>query len=392
MRPARLALLVAAVELRRRFRDRSALVFAFIGPLAISAILGTALVVADEDRTEVAAAFAEVLRSTEVRQIVTMRAVASSDAAERLVRDGDSPFAVVFPAGFGQSLQSQRPLPVEVFRRADSAIASDVGEALVEGYLARVQAGRHQLRVEVGRLAVSTLLASGRAFSEPQLRQVAQEVAAGDQPADLDTQLVQPRGNLIGYFGPGMAILFLFFSMGVGARSLLAERQLGTMARLQAAPIGSSAILAGKAIAILTLGTISMFTVWGATVLVFDATWGVPQAVAPLAWAAVVSVAGLTALITTIARDDRQAQYFAAAASFPLALLGGSFFPPNVLPVSMARVSRLTPNGLALQTFGDLAFGGLGAERVVGPVIALIAMGVLTGALAVVRFQRAAFQ
>src|SRR5438270_162170 len=39
------------------------------------------------------------------------------------------------------------------------------------------------------------------------------------------------------YFGPGMALFFLFFTVGLGSRSLLSEGDRGTLARLRAAPI-----------------------------------------------------------------------------------------------------------------------------------------------------------
>jgi hypothetical protein len=49
--------------------------------------------------------------------------------------------------------------------------------------------------------------------------------------------------NLMAYFAPGMAMIFLFFVMGAAARSLLTERSEGTLARMLAGPTTPSGVL-----------------------------------------------------------------------------------------------------------------------------------------------------
>ena len=42
---------------------------------------------------------------------------------------------------------------------------------------------------------------------------------------------------------------------------------------------------------------------------------------------------------------------------FPLLMIGGSFFPLEVMPPWMARVGRWTPNGLAVAEIKEILFG-----------------------------------
>ena len=42
---------------------------------------------------------------------------------------------------------------------------------------------------------------------------------------------------------------------------------------------------------------------------------------------------------------------------FPLIMIGGSFFPFEVMPAWMARIGRWTPNGLASRNVKQILFG-----------------------------------
>jgi ABC-type multidrug transport system permease subunit len=73
---------------------------------------------------------------------------------------------------------------------------------------------------------------------------------------------------------------------------------------------------------------------------------------------------------------------------FGLALLGGNFFPPGALPDSFEKLSRLTPNGVALQAFAKLSIDGGTLRSIVPSLLALLAIGAVTGFAAVARLGR----
>ena len=63
------------------------------------------------------------------------------------------------------------------------------------------------------------------------------------------------------YDGPGIAMLLLFLTVGSGARSIITERDNGTLARLLAGPISRPKLLIGKSIATFVLGVITVGSV-----------------------------------------------------------------------------------------------------------------------------------
>jgi len=329
-------LLIAATEIRRQVRDRSALIRGVLAPFALAAIMGLAF-----GRTP-ASTYNVALVAPNPAAVRTVNGihfvpVGDREAARQLVKKGKVAAALVLPAS--------------------SADSAEVLEASQLPYAGRAVA------------------AVARSMDSPSTRTTVDDRQAA-------------AANPISYFGPAMAMLFLFFTVGSGARSIMAEGRLGTLARLRAAPISARAVLAGKVLATLLVCLASMLVLWLATSIVFGATWGPAGAVLLLCVGTVVAIAGLTSLVTALARNEAEAEGLTLMVGFGLALLGGNFFPPAALPSAFEKLSRLTPNGIALQAFAKLSIEGSALRAIVPSLVALAAFGAITGAIAVARLGR----
>ena len=215
---------------------------------------------------------------------------------------------------------------------------------------------------------------------------LAQQAAAAPPPAALKD--IPSGGRVLkpaAYFGPAMALFFLFFTVGLGARSLIAERATGTLARLRAAPISGAAVVVGKALATFVLALASMLILLVATALLLGAKWGHPLAVLALVVAAVLAAMGIVSLVITLARTEEQAGGYASAVAIVLALLGGSFVPISLAPAVLRRLALLTPNGWALRAFTDLGTGASSLSTVVTAIGVCLLFAAVTGGIAFVR-------
>jgi linearmycin/streptolysin S transport system permease protein len=387
----RTALLVAGKDLRQRLRDRSALVVAFVAPFVLAAIIGLAFggddgfsatyAVADADRGPVAAGFTDgVLASPGLRDLVTVRR-ADPGQARALVGRGEVDAAFLLPAGLSASVQGGGAAAITVLQSGENPVAGQVAQALAEAYAAELAAAQ---------LAVRTALdASGRPPTAAETRRLGERAAATRLPVQLVEGPVGGRTlEATSYFGPSMAIFFLFFTVSFGARSVLTERRQGTLRRLLATAAPPGGVLAGKALAAFVLGTASVLVMWLSTTLVFGADWGDPLAVVALTVSSVLSAIGITALVVTLARTDEQADGYSSLVVFVLALLGGNFVYLAQLPELLQRAALLTPNGWALRGFVDLVADGGGLATVAGPVAVTLTVGLVTGGLALYRARR----
>jgi ABC-2 type transport system permease protein len=383
----RVAIVIAAKELRQRLRDRSAIFIAFVAPTLLAAIVTGAFgsgfgpnasdihfsaTIADADHSPISQAFAGVLRSPQLRKLVTPLRDASEDEARAAIDSRSTDVAFVIPRGFQAAVTSGQKASLTVIGRADLSIYQDIAQAIATSFTQQVSADR---------LAVFTTLRSGAKVSN--IAALAAEAAARQMPVQVkDAGLATRPVSGANYFGPGMAMFFLFFTVGAGARSLFAEREQGTLQRLLAAPTGRGSIIAGKAGAVFVLGVCSMTSVYVAMRFLFGVSWGDPLAVLLLTVLAVAAVMSIAAVVQTLAKTEQQAAAYGSIVGMVFALAGGNFFPLFQMPALVQKISALTPNGWALRGFTDIAYDGARAANLLPNFAAIASFAIVCGTIA----------
>lgn len=372
----RSVLLIAAKDVRQRFRDRSALVLVLVAPLVISFLMSSAfggaqdlhvtLAVADEDGGPLAEALLGVLASDELGDLFTIDAADSSASAAEAVDDGAADAGLVIPEGFSAAATEGRAAELEVLASVDATLSSAVTRSVVEGFLGEVQATR---------VAVATAIAGGAPAAELEAlveRASVAPAALTVEAGDLDGREL----DLISYYAPGMAVFFVLFAIGFTARSWWVEDEEGTLDRMAAAPIPRAAVLAGKALAVLVYATASLATMAVVTSVLFGARWGPAPAVAAIVVAMALATVALTALVIALTRTEQQAEGLSSMLTFALAILGGSFIFIGSAPEALQRVALLTPVGWMLRGITDLSTGAP-ASAALEPVLAILAFAVV---------------
>jgi len=234
-------------------------------------------------------------------------------------------------------------------------------------------------------------VATARAIDEQQPGRIdldAVTAAAGTRvnPLRVEPTDVSSSFSVIGYVAPAMAMLFLFFTLGAGARSVVTERREGTLARIRAAPVTGNAVLVGKTLAVLVQGLLSVMTVWAVTSIAFRVNWGDPTGVAAVLVAVVVSIAEITLLITGLARTENQADALTTVVALTMAVIGGTFFLGAAGAVAVLK--PFTPNGQAMLALTGLSAGEAGLVDVLPAVAALLAIGLVGAAVGLAGLRR----
>jgi ABC-2 type transport system permease protein len=383
------AFVIAHKDLRQRLRDRSAIVLGLVAPLAIAALMSVAfkgsdtfhftMGVVDVDRGPVAAGLLKALDAPGLRQIVTVKTIASKRSAADAVRAKSVAAALVVPAGFSASIEGGDPLSLVTLTSVNQTVAGDITSSIATSFIAQLNADR---------LSVATALAAGVPTSQSAHLEA---LAAGFQIPERAVQrsIGAHKLKTISYYSPGMAIFFLLFTISFTARSFFVDRAQGMIERIRAAPVRPLEILAGKAMSVLVYGVASLGTVAVITSAAFGANWGAPAAAALLGLAMVVAVVCVTALVMCIARTQRQAEGISSIAVFGLALLGGNFIFLSSSPPVMRTVALFTPNGWAMRGFTDLSRIGGGLGTVAEPVLAILSFSVVAGSAAALLARRA---
>nr|MBA3655418.1 ABC transporter permease [Actinomycetota bacterium] len=273
-------LAIAAHDLRRRLRDRTALMMAFVAPFALASIMGLAfgsgggralvrVAIVDLQQSETSAAYVDaIVRSASLGPDVGITRTGDATRAHRLYSEGRVSAAITLaPDAVQRATAGGLP-----FTLVESSRTRPLGKAVVDALVASARLQQVTTQVVANALSQEGLRGS-------RLGEALTTALRADPVLSLGDAKVRKEQSPLGYFAPSMAIVFLFLSVGAAANSVLAERATGTMVRMQAAPVGSSAVVAGKTCSIVGLMLFSVLSLWAATSLVFKAHWGSPPAV-----------------------------------------------------------------------------------------------------------------
>lgn len=395
-------LVICALDLRRRVRNRSAVITAVVGPLAMAIVFGllvsgtseltVRIGVVDLDRSAASMSLVSSLLADDgseaadgdpdgaaeqqVLQFVELDPGGALDGVRSAVADGTVDAALVLEAGFGAAATAGGSGSLVVVQDPERVVSGQIAASVAQS----VAAGYRQVGLSVATVMALAGTGSG-AFDEALID------AAGAQSPALSVQEVPVGGrdlSAAAFYGAGMSILFLFFTVGFAARSVLAEREAGTLDRVLATPTTAGAVIAGKTLSVGVLGVAGFVVVWLVTSALFDAPWGDPIAVSVLIVSTVFAIAGVATFVASLARTERQADAATAAVTFLLALLGGNFVGPNQPPL-LRRLSVLTPNGWSLRAFADLNADAATLSSIATAVSVLLVMGAVFGSIGVRR-------
>lgn len=157
---------------------------------------------------------------------------------------------------------------------------------------------------------------------------------------------------------PGFTVMFTFFLVNLMARSFHAEREQGTLRRLQLSPLTSFEILVGKTIPYFLTSVVQIVLLFGCGKALFGMSWGAqPQYLIPLVLATSASATAVGLLLSTLVRSDQQVSTYGTALVLLLGGLGGCFMPRAWMTPTMRLLSLMTPHAWALLGFQEVLSG-----------------------------------
>ena len=413
-------ILIGWKDVTLAFRDRAALILMLAAPFALTLGLGfvtgrfsgssTAgvsqipVVLVNFDDGELGDALLDVFQSEDLASLIAPTVMDDPALAWEQV-DGDyAAAAVIIPTGFTQSIipdpgaqpgqssgSSGDVVPIELYTNPSRPTSVGVIKTILDGFVSQVEVGRVGAQVTVGQLISHGLIEiqdSARIGSQIGIRQA----SAAQSSTAISLRSVTGSGeavefDVLAYMAPGMALMFLMFTVSNGGRTLLAERTQGTLPRLLVSPTSSSQVLAGKVFGIYLTGVAQVLILILASTLLFQLNWGDPFGVLVLVLAAVTGAVGWGMLITATVKTPGQVSAVGSAVMLTFGILGGSFVSLDYMPAWFVTISKITPNAWGIDGFTTLALGGRLGD-ILWPVLALLAMGAVLFTIAVLIFSR----
>jgi ABC-2 type transport system permease protein len=181
----------------------------------------------------------------------------------------------------------------------------------------------------------------------------------------------------------GFTVMFMLFMALAGAGGFLEEREIGTFPRLLVTPTSAPVLVGGKlaGIFVTTVAQAGVMTLVGATL--FAVPWGRdPVAVAAVLIPYGLSVTALSIAVSTLVRTRSQMAGLTPVLAVSMAMLGGCYWPTDIVSPLMRSIGMATPTYWAMQGLTSVVVRNQGlaatatpAGILVGFAVALFAMG-----------------
>lgn len=393
----RLALRCARKDLLRMVRDPLGLGVWLGMPVLIGLVLVAlfgreaprpqgVLFVADLDGTFLSSFVTRAYTEGELGEMITVRRTPLEEGRRRIAK-GEGSALLVIPKGFADAVLTGGAAKLELVTNPSQAIlprlVEEITELLVDGawYLQRVIGEDLRPFSEIGGRPADALIAAFSirtahlidqywTYVNPPAIDVEIKSAEADPQAGIRMSLLMLPSMTF------MAVVFLAFGY---SGDVWREKLQGTLRRTATTPVSMAEWLGGKLLALgVLLGCIGVASLLVAKFLL-EAP--VQNGAVAVGWI-LVTGCGLylgMLLLHTSAGDVRSAHVTANIAVMTLAMLGGTFFPFEIMPASLARIGRSTPNGWALVKWRAMLEGSAGMG-------AMVAWFALAGAAAALLF------
>ncbi len=400
-------LLIALKDLRLIFRDRSALILMLAAPFILTIGMGAVtgrfsgrtssgiseipVTIVNQDNGQLGNALVEMFTSADLADLVEPVVLSDLDAAKILVDEDKSAAVIFIPEGFSTSIipdpvtgRISDQIEIEFYSNPVRPTSTGILKTILDQFINQVEIARISGEVTVSQLLENGLINPSQA--------AAVGAAVGQEMSDVSiarssitTNNITDSGeavefDILSYMAPGMALMFLMFTVAYGGRSLIVENRQSTLPRMLVSPTSSTLILGGKVFGIFLTAVAQLLILIGGTSLLFRLYWGDLLGMIVLVLAAAIGATGWGVLLAAVLKSPGQVATVGSAVMLIFGLLGGGFFDLSNLPKWVQFFSRITPNAWGLDGFSTLALGGT-LKNILTPVAVLTGMGIVLFAI-----------
>ncbi len=380
------ALTILSVGLRRIMRDRTALFFMIVLPIAVILIIGATVRGFSTFRVGVVNEGAgpsgtQLVSAMQRAPDLDVRMYPTATAAATAVARSEISTAVILPANMDSDLRDGKTVAVAVMAEpansTQQAAAQEV-ESVVTDVGGRVQAALFT-RIHVTGSYQQNLVRATEI--QPKVAQVDVQQARVDSHSNT-----LPEG--FSYSAPTMLVLFVFLNALAGGATIIETRRLGMYERMATTPIHTRTIIAGEALTYFCVALVQAVLIVLVAALIFGVSWGSPLAAIALvlAWAMVGGAAGM--LSGSLFRTPEQASSIGPAIGIALAMLGGCMWPLSIVSQTMRDIGHATPQAWAVDAWTDLLSRGGTIVSILPQLAVLVTFAVGFLAIATSRMRR----
>ena len=346
---------IAKMELTLALRDREALIWSLIAPIAMAAIFG-AMFGGDEAPSPTKVTIIPGANPPAVERVF------AESLAQRGFILGEAGIRVQVPDSLLDRMIDGRGATARVVKKDESDTRTMAVSAAVREVMYSLAFHAHEIRA-----GDSTQVVAGRTGPPALAVQTSTLGAAPPVPSGKEHTL------------PAMLVMFIMFQLTTFFMVLwVDDLRTGKTKRVTMSPTPAGDILAGNMVARLLWAALQVVIILGVGSLVLNVrlnvSWG---AFAAVIVAYMFAATALGLLLATLFKTSEKANAVGVIVGLMLAALGGCWWPLEIVPGAMRAVALALPTGQAMDAIGELTALGPSAPFPLRSVMVLMAMAVI---------------
>lgn len=339
--------------------------------------------------------FEDFLESEEVSKLLKFT-VEEENKAMELLNDGEVSAVVVLPDKFIYDMNINLVTPfrnnvnINVLTHPEKSVAGEIVKSIMKAYsdsMSSVIIGKNVL--------IESVSANGlREGGFENTEEIMEDISSLMEGINVKIENITVEGkksiSSAEYYSVAMMSMFILFAAGIGGRMLLEEKDNQTYQRMVIADISKTHVLAGKFFTILLIASIQITIMILFSYFALKVKWGSLSSLIILSLTSAFAVAGLGIFIGSLTYrmgNYKLANSFENVIIQVMALLGGSFFPLDLLPDAVQKFSFLSLNGVALKGFLEIIMG-YGFSDISNNILTLAITGTLLTVLGIIIFNK----
>lgn len=339
--------------------------------------------------------FKDFLESDKVSELLHY-IVEEENEAIKLLNKGEVSAVVILPDKFIYDMKINLLTPyrnnvnIQVLTHADDTVAGEIVTSVMKSYINSMSSIIIGKNVLIESVSANDLGESGFDNMEDIMEGMSSLMEGIN--VNIEKAIVEGKRsvNSAEYYTVAMMSMFILFAAGQGGRMLLEEKDNQTYQRMIIADITKTHVLAGKFFTVFLIASIQIIIMILFSYFALKVKWTDFSMVFLLSITSAFAVAGLGIFIGSLTYkmgNYKLANTFENVIIQIMALLGGSFFPVDLLPGIVQKFSFLSLNGVALKGFLKIILGYSLAD-ISENILILAVTGALLTTLGIIIFSK----
>lgn len=395
---------IALNLLKISFKDRSSILWLFIMPIIWTTLIGAVsgfgsggtskvpVAVINSDKGAYGKIYEEIVENENELEVI-LYSEEKLDEVINMVKDTKISVLIYIPEKFSESILKNDEITITIYKstRSSSFYIEELVKKITNQINISSQTG-HFVVEHIEKILILSDLDKKKYFENSFIDSL--NLLTKNNLISVDYEVVSTqKESLVLASGfnatsPGFGVMFVMIGAFFTAVVLAEERETNILSRLLTTPVTKVTILTGKLLGVFCVSIIQFLFIIFFGQFILKVNWGnSPFAVLLIAISFTLSAVGLGTILSSIVKTSSQAGAFSVLISFVTSMVGGAWWPLEIMPKYLQNIGKLTPQYWAINGFNKIILRGFGLKEIMPNFTILIIYALVSLFLASLLFK-----